>query len=233
FVQGNDLWSVIRTLTDGQKHIIGKEIAQFLNGLHSVTGVSYDIGHYIPAVPGCKKSWKDGHIEYAGLLKGGLSTLGLEAKSECAITKAFAFIYANIGSLEYQTGAVLLHNDFHPKNIIVRDGRLAGVIDWECSQFGEPDFELAHLFHWCAYPPIPENDLGPLLKSVAENLRITSDVPNIEARLTIYQLEHELNQLVWNGKSQESERIQRINGWLGGRVYALFEEWRNETGFRF
>ena len=228
YVQGNDLWSVIQNLTDEQKNNVGKEIAQFLSELHLITGVSYDIGHYIATIPRCTKSWKDGHLEYIELLRGGLSEIDIKLESKKIVSKAFDYIYKNINSLEYQTGAKLLHNDFHPKNIIVHEGRLAGIIDWECSQFGESDFELTHLFHWCIYPPIPDNNLELLLKSVVENLQIASNVPNIEKRLTIYQLEHELNQLIWNGNKQEEERMQRLNGWLDGQVDTLFEKWQIE-----
>lgn len=228
YVQGNDLWSVIQNLTDEQKNNVGKEIAQFLSELHSITGGSYDIGHYIAAIPRCTKSWKDGHLEYIEMLRGGLSEIDIELESKKIVSKAFDYIYTNINSLEYQTGAKLLHNDFHPKNIIVHKGRLAGIIDWECSQFGESDFELTHLFHWCIYPSIPDNNLELLLKSVVQNLQVASNVPNIEKRLTIYQLEHELNQLIWNGNKQEEERIQRINGWLDGQVDTLFEKWQLE-----
>lgn len=136
------------------------------------------------------------------------------------------YIDNNISSLEYQAGARLLHNDFHPKNIIIHEGQLAGIIDWECSQFGEADFELAHLFHWCIYPTIPDNNLSLYLKSIVKNLQSISGVPNFEKRLTIYQLEHELNQLMWNGLKQEEERMQRINGWLSGQIHALLEEWQ-------
>jgi aminoglycoside phosphotransferase (APT) family kinase protein len=228
YVQGNDLWSVIQNLSDEQKYNVGKEIAQFLSELHSITGVSYDVGHYIPTIPRCTKSWKDGHLEYIEMLRSGLSEIDIELESKKIVSKAFDYIYTNINSLEYQTGAKLLHNDFHPKNIIVHEGRLAGIIDWECSQFGESDFELTHLFHWCIYPSIPDNNLELLLKSVAKNLQIASNVPNIEKRLTIYQLEHELNQLIWNGNKQEEERIHRINGWLDGQVDTLLKKWQIE-----
>jgi aminoglycoside phosphotransferase (APT) family kinase protein len=225
YVQGNDLFSVLQKLTDDQRISIGKEIAQFLIELHSITDSSYDIGHYIATIPRYKRSWKGGHLEYIKLLRVGLSEMNIKSKSEKIISTAFDYIYANINCLEYQTGAKLLHNDFHPKNIIVHEGRLAGIIDWECSQFGEADFELAHLFHWCIYPPTLDNGFGLLLKSIVEDLRITLDVPNTEKRLTIYQLEHELNQLIWNGKKQEEERIRRINGWLNGQIEVLLEKW--------
>jgi len=47
--------------------------------------------------------------------------LGLEPSSQGIISKAFDYIYANIDFLQYQAGAKLLHNDFHPKNIIVME----------------------------------------------------------------------------------------------------------------
>lgn len=66
------------------------------------------------------------------------------------------------------------------------------------------------------------------LKSIVENLQAVSDVPNIEKRLTIYQLEHELNQLIWNDWKQEEERMRRINGWLNGQVGVLLKKWQME-----
>jgi len=222
YVQGDELWSVIQNFTDEEKYNIGKEIAQFLDELHSITDVYYDIGHYIPTIPRYKKSWKDGHLEYVSILRNGLSAMDLEINSQKTVSKAFDYIYANIEALEYQAGARLLHNDFHPKNIIIHERKLAGVIDWECSQFGEADFELTHLFHWCVYPPVPENKFEILLKSVIENLRIVN-IPDIEKRLTIYQLEHDLNQLIWRGRGQEEERIEKINGWLNGNIGCLLK----------
>lgn len=226
YIQGVELWSAAQNLTDKEQYNIGKEIAQFLNELHSITGDSYDIGHYIPTIPGCSKSWKEGHIDYTAVLKDGISRMDIEADNEKLISEAFDYIYTNIDSLKYQEGAKLLHNDFHPKNIIVHEGRLSGVIDWECSQFGEADFDLTHLFCWCIYPEnylLQENNLEILIKSVIEHLRILSVIPDMEKRMTIYQLEHELNQLLWNGKKQEEERINRIHEWLSGKAYAFLK----------
>jgi aminoglycoside phosphotransferase (APT) family kinase protein len=228
YVKGTDLYSVLQKLTDEQNIIIGREIAQFLIELHSITGPAYDIGHYIAAIPKYKQSWKDGHLDYVKSLRIALSAMNAQSKSEKIISSAFDYIYANVNCLEYQAGARLLHNDFHPKNIIIYKRGLAGIIDWECSQFGEEDFELTHLFHWCIYPLKPDDKYELLLKSVFENLTTISNVPNIEKRLTIYQLEHELNQLVWNGRKQEKERIQRINGWLNGKIEDLLEKWQKK-----
>ena len=227
YIKGNDLFTAIHSLTDEQKYNIGKEIAQFLSELHSITNASYDMGHYIPTIPRYKGLWKDGHLEYAKLLRSGLSEIDFELNSKKMISAAFDYIQENINSLDYQTGARLLHNDFHPKNIMIHEDRLAGVTDWECSQFGEADFELTHLFHWSIYL-IPGNKLELVVKSVVENLQAVSYVPNLKKRMTIYQLEHDLNQLIWHGKNQEEERIYKINGWLNGQVDVLFEKWETE-----
>ena len=227
YIKGVELWSVASNLTGKEQYGIGKEIAQFLNELHSITDDFYDVGHYIPAVPRWGKSWKSGHLEYAVVLKNGLSKINLKINNRKTISKTFDYIYANIDSLDYQTGARLLHNDFHPKNILVHEDKLTGIVDWECSQFGEADFELSRLFDWCVYPEnylIQTNNLDVLLKSVIEHLRITTVIPDMEKRMTVYQLEHELNQLIWNGGKQEEERISRINGWLDGKVGVFLKQ---------
>jgi aminoglycoside phosphotransferase (APT) family kinase protein len=217
YVEGCDLCGEVQYLTEKEQYEIGKEIVFFLDKLHTITDDCYDIGHYVPSIPRCKKSWKEGHLEYISLLESGIAQMDIESSGQKAVSSAFDYIYANIDTLEYQTGAKLLHNDFHPKNIIIREGKLAGIIDWECSQYGEADFEFTHLFHWCIYPPKQENNFEVLLKSVVENSLTFSKTPNIEKRITIYQLEHEINQVIWAGRAQE-ERIYRIYGWLNGRI---------------
>jgi len=119
YIRGSDLWSVAQDLTYEQKYDIGKDIAKFLTELHTITGDHYDIGHYVPTIPDFKKSWKYGHIEYAGLLRDGLLKTELKPGSKIIINEAFDYINANIGALEYHAGARLLHNDLHPKNIII------------------------------------------------------------------------------------------------------------------
>ena len=90
------MWSVAPNLTDKEQYEIGKEIAQFLNELHLITDDCYDIGHYIPTIPRWRKTWKEGHCEYAEILKNGLLKKYLGLESRKVISKAFEYIYANI-----------------------------------------------------------------------------------------------------------------------------------------
>jgi aminoglycoside phosphotransferase (APT) family kinase protein len=39
---------------------------------------------------------------------------------------------------------VFLHRDFHPGNVLFRDGRLTGVVDWVETSWGPADLDVAH-----------------------------------------------------------------------------------------
>jgi aminoglycoside phosphotransferase (APT) family kinase protein len=39
----------------------------------------------------------------------------------------------------------LLHGDLNPANVLVADGRLAGIIDWSYARCGDPLFDCARL----------------------------------------------------------------------------------------
>ncbi len=222
FIEGNELFGALPELADHQMHDIGLQIADFLEKLHAIGGTCYDIGHYVPSIPRIGHSWRDGHEKYVDSMKMALSTIDFDYENKKVVDEAFEFLGSNMTCLEQQLGARLLHNDLHPKNIIIKDGKLAGIIDWECSQFGEQDFELSHLVHWCIYPPKNGVKYEKLLKAIFESLAIAHKYDEIQTRLTVYQVEHEMNQLVWNGKFQEAERIHRIKGWLSNKIGEVF-----------
>jgi aminoglycoside phosphotransferase (APT) family kinase protein len=41
-------------------------------------------------------------------------------------------------------GEVFLHRDFHPGNVLFRDGRVSGVVDWVETSWGPAELDLAH-----------------------------------------------------------------------------------------
>lgn len=215
---GKDLIDVYSLLSLKQQLDLGKDIASFLDALHSIRGTNYDIGHYVPTVPSFIGSWKDGHIKYWGQLNADSIELPLGETSRKTVGDAFDFLYSSVAALSFQQGPRVLHNDFHPKNILVDHGHVSGVIDWECAQFGEVDFELSHLIHWCAYPPEQHLDLRPLIKSICTCSPLCTQVPDLSKRLTIYQIEHEINQLIWSEGKAENIRIPRIKDWMEGKV---------------
>ncbi|MBZ0296898.1 MAG: hypothetical protein K8L99_30335, partial [Anaerolineae bacterium] len=100
----------------------------------------------------------------------------------------------------------------------------SGVIDWECSQFGEADFELCHLIHWCLYPPESSIDFRPFLGALLKASPKCAQTPDLTTRLTIYQIEHEIQQIIWNSSEAETWRVPRLARWIDGDVDDLFRE---------
>lgn len=225
YIKGTEMYSCLSDLIQDQSRDIGEDISRFILDLQQAKNTSYDIGHYVPILPKWNQSWKDGHLAYLEFIEEGLKGLTLSKRGGEIIKEALDYIKVNAYSLDHMNGPVLLHNDLHPKNIVLYEGKFEGVIDWECSQYGEADFELIHLFHWSIYPPINGVSFDLLLKSVFEHFTMHVVVPEIGKRLTIYQIEHELIQLVWNGTKQEQERILRINGWLSGQIESMIKRW--------
>ncbi len=40
---------------------------------------------------------------------------------------------------------VLVHGDFNIHNLLVENGHVSGVLDWECAMFGAPEQDLAYI----------------------------------------------------------------------------------------
>lgn len=63
-------------------------------------------------------------------------------------------------------GDDLVHLDFHPGNVLVADGRLTGVVDWDGATRGDRHFDLNTLgFHLAGHQP---GLLGPVEDRLAE-----------------------------------------------------------------
>jgi len=150
--------------------------------------------------------------------------LHLKPDSVQVIERANQYLQASIRGLDNQTGPKLLHNDFYPKNTLLNKGKFSGVIDWECSQYGEADFDLCHWFHWCLYPPNFSINFRQFLHALFEAGPKCTQVPNLEQRMTIYQIEHELQQIIWRGSEAESWRVPRLVRWVEGAVDGLLRE---------
>lgn len=224
FLPGDDFVNTYQDTTLAQQKQLGQDVADFLDDLEVITGTNYDIGLYIPAIPHFSGTWRAGHQRYWEILEQGSVKLHLEPESIQVFASAFQFLRASSIALDFQAGPKLLHNDFHPRNILLYQGQFSGVIDWECSQFGEADFELCHLIHWCVYPPKPNIDYRPFLRALFDAAPQCMHVPNLVQRLTIYQIEHEIQQIIWQGGKAESWRVPRLMHWMAGGVNDLFRE---------
>jgi aminoglycoside phosphotransferase (APT) family kinase protein len=218
---GVDFVDAVSDMTTREQALLGRAVAAFLDELHSIPGPAYDIGHYVPLMPHFSGSWQEGHSAYWEYLERGIDQLEVTPKGKQVVAESFLRMRSLGDALAAQSGPSLLHNDFHPKNIIVDNGALSGVIDWECSQFGEPDFEMCHVVHWCQYPPRPGLDFKPFLSSLLASAPGCTRIPRLSDRLTIYEMEHEIFQMVLSNGASETQRVARLDFWLEGGVAEL------------
>jgi aminoglycoside phosphotransferase (APT) family kinase protein len=56
----------------------------------------------------------------------------------------------------------IVHWDFTPDNVLTRDGRVSGVIDWEGARRGDPRFDLVTLAFYAPGTPLLERALAGL-----------------------------------------------------------------------
>jgi len=224
FLPGDDFVNAYHQTTEAQQQQIGQDIAAFLDNLQTLNGTHYDIGLYVPALPHFSGSWREGHQKYWELLRQKTEKSDWKVDTVRIFERAYQFLESSAGVLDFQTGPRLLHNDFHPRNVLVDQGRFSGVIDWECSQFGEADFELCHFIHWCLYPPTPDIDFRVFLRALFEAAPKCTLVPNLARRLSIYQVEHEIQQIIWHGSQAEVWRVPRLVRWMDGGVDDLLRD---------
>lgn len=224
FLPGEDFVTVFSSTTMAQQARLGQSVAEFVEQVQGIQDDHYDIGLYIPTIGRWSGTWQAGHQRYWDVLEREAQGLALKAASIETFRRAFRYLRAYAPVLANQAGPKLLHNDLHPKNILLDRGQFSGVIDWECAQFGEADFEVCHLVHWCLYPPKAELDFSAFLSAFLQAKPRCTQVPDLVRRLTLYQIEHEIHQVIWNAPGAEAMRVPRLVDWMEGRLEQWFAE---------
>jgi aminoglycoside phosphotransferase (APT) family kinase protein len=88
------------------------------------------------------------------------------------VARAAALVIATAGEQPPSPTRVWLHGDLHPRNILVRDGRLAAILDWGDLCGGDPATDLAtvwwlfdiehHDMFWAHYGDARDGDQGAM-----------------------------------------------------------------------
>jgi aminoglycoside phosphotransferase (APT) family kinase protein len=172
FIEGEELEGVWDDLDDAEKKSVINQLQKYMEELR---GFKSDT---IGTVDG---SWCDDHFfDYD---RGGCGPFNGEAEFNAGITKALknegSFAHVDLTCdiwQEIMTGhqIVLTHNDFAPRNILVRGSEVVAILDWElsgyypeyweyCKALRRPDWESA----W-----IREKNLEKILKPWHKELSV-------------------------------------------------------------
>jgi hygromycin-B 4-O-kinase len=104
----------------------------------------------------------------------------------------------------------LTHNDLLNRNVLVAGGRIAAVLDWACSMYGDFLYELAGLTFWRPWFAWGAIDLAAEAERHYEAIGL--DVPGFAERLRAYEIRVGLDGWAYNafrGRWDEVERIAR------------------------
>lgn len=122
FIEGNDAREELPQYTENEQFVIGVEAGKELLKMHQ-----YKAPEHIP--PWYERKVKK-HRSYLEAYKA----CGVKVKED---KKVISFIEENLGIIKNRPN-FFQHDDFHEGNIIVKDRQLAGVIDFNRFDWGDP-----------------------------------------------------------------------------------------------
>lgn len=161
---------------------------------------------------GNHKSWKDYLLAVKGddddhFTNGWYGNL---AKSTVG-TQRFDEIYSQFELLVEKCPEVreLIHSDLLNYNLLVSDAKISGVIDWQCSLYGDSLYDVAwFIFYEPWYPQFAAVQLGQKLKTHFES--VSANNANLAARLLCYQLHIGLGSIVYNTFKKDWKAAQEV-----------------------
>jgi hypothetical protein len=134
---------------------------------------------------------------------------------------------------------VLVHGDIHRDNLLVDDGHLAAVLDWEGARPGRPEQELDSPLRFAAWPWLPVAEWEEKLcrpedyMPIPAWLRVAApelfDQADLRARLELHALAHDLVQALHfpdRGDGRKGTVWWRLGEMAAGRTHLeQFDVW--------
>lgn len=110
------------------------------------------------------------------------------------------------------TTPVLCHNDAHDANLLVEDGRITGLVDWENAVAADPLLDLArsHIFS--------DGASEATLQALVEGYGILR--ADWREAFELYVLDHLLELWVWFERIDRTEPLERIEAGIARRIGA-------------
>jgi aminoglycoside phosphotransferase (APT) family kinase protein len=116
----------------------------------------------------------------------------------------------------------VVHSDLTFLNLLVQDGRLAAVLDFEYAMQAPPDYELWPLEAFCLYPNdwaeegneiYCAADFASLIPLIRKHYPALFEVPDLRERVNLYQIDAALGSFLgWRKANLSSISPERMNG---------------------
>ena len=213
FVRGKPLHRVWQGLPPDQKDRILGEFASYLKLLHERTFLQF--GYYCDneRTPSwlecCEREFYDA-IE-------GIQSVNLDVP-DIVLHKIVEYFEHHKHVLQAAT-PVLVHRDLWPGNILVEDGKITAILDFEFSMQAPRDYELLLIEQFCLYPNdfVEEDneiyttaDFADYVQLLKRHYRELFAVPNLRERLNLYHIIYSLSVYVAWYKEQPLTTERRL-----------------------
>ncbi|SKC92088.1 phosphotransferase family protein [Maledivibacter halophilus] len=211
FWEGNDEISgaLILSYIDGKPitNNIGNKIAyqmgELLARLHDINIERNELGKAYELIYTEEDKWWEIIREwFEGCIDDCKNILNTKLIDECI--KLFDLYYKDLPKPDYPS---IVHMDYRPGNILIKDSNIVGLLDFETVRIGsaDVDFSKIKLFVWDLYPGSRKSFLLGY-----SNIR---SLPDIERTLPFYQLFNTFTGVGWcvkRGKTNDSFCNQNI-----------------------
>ncbi len=160
---------------------------------------------------GSQKSWKDHLLGVDGPDDNPERfTYGWYAKlaNSPVGTRVFDDLYSQFESLVEKCPEVrqLIHSDLLNYNLLAKDNHISGVIDWQCSLYGDGLYDVA----WFTFyePWYPQFAAIQLSQKLLAHFEAAADNTHLKERLICYQLHIALDSIIYNSAKQNWKNAQ-------------------------
>jgi aminoglycoside phosphotransferase (APT) family kinase protein len=119
-----------------------RQVGRTLAAVHGVTRDRYGyLGAHRPMEP--RNSWRAAFGDMWNLLVDDIQGCGGYSRQEAVLVRRA--LQSNLDLFDYSGPARLLHMDVWAQNILVQDGRMTGLVDFDRALWGDPEIEFAVL----------------------------------------------------------------------------------------
>lgn len=121
------------------------EAGRAIRRFHELTGPGYG---RVDVAAGSARGRHDSWEDFLATILAGTDDLVRHDVIAAAVADRFrAAVDDHRDAITYRGAGVLLHCDLKPAHLFVDDGRLAAIIDWGDTSYGDPRWDLARLSH--------------------------------------------------------------------------------------
>lgn len=224
-IPGRDLFRLWFDATDELRHHYIDQLMSIVIQVHNTPTKHYRIGYYQTAIRDWDSTWIAGHDKYISWLLEQVRIMPLDTQLASLIADVEVFYWSNRLVLTSELGPCFAHGDLQLYNVIAENQHVTGIIDWEWAYGGgtEPDFDLAQFVRGAIYPAdiadetladrVTSEDYEVLVPSLLAGYKKLTALSGLLTRMTIYQLEYELHQLMSRPRDIQPF-VRRLRGWL-------------------